>query len=378
MSIVLGNPMALSGKKKSKGLDFTYTGDYTEREDGVVELRSSGAITFNTDAVIDVFMVGGGSSGAYQISNSANAYTGGSGGYTRTIKRVAVNKNTPIPANIGTGGLNGANGGDTSFNSIVVKGGVAPTEKSSGTGGSGGGAGGWLSRGGGGAGGTDGSGGLKGDTSGGHEAGTGQGFTTREFGEATGKLYSGGGGGATYIASASPKRGGAGGDGGGGRGAGCGERGDYSIAGTAGVANTGGGGGAGGRSTNQISWVSAGAGGSGIVCFRDAQELPELAGTWVLNERLYASPTGESINETVNYTAVTPSGNFNGVKVSVGYSSTSTAGFYLNQSTTFALYQFSNNRWSDSTRAISQITFPTGATASDEFRAWLASNATKQ
>lgn len=29
-----------------KKLDFTYTGDYTEREDGVVELRSSGNITF--------------------------------------------------------------------------------------------------------------------------------------------------------------------------------------------------------------------------------------------------------------------------------------------------------------------------------------------
>nr|DAD58341.1 MAG TPA: hypothetical protein [Caudoviricetes sp.] len=98
----------------------------------------------------------------------------------------------------------------------------------------------------------------------------------------------------------------------------------------------------------------------------------------MLNDRLYPSQTGATINESINFTAVTPNGNFTGVKISVGYAPTSTAGFYLNQSTTFATYQFSNNQWVDSTRAISQITFPAGATASDEFRAWLAANATKQ
>ena len=98
----------------------------------------------------------------------------------------------------------------------------------------------------------------------------------------------------------------------------------------------------------------------------------------MLNKRLYPSQTGEAINENINFTAVTPNGNFTGVKIAVGYTATSTAGFYQNQSTTFAVYQFSNNKWTDSTRAISQITFPAGATASDEFRAWLASNATKQ
>ena len=112
--------------------------------------------------------------------------------------------------------------------------------------------------------------------------------------------------------------------------------------------------------------------------FCAAQGLPELAGTWVLNKRLYPSQTGEAINENIKFTAVTPNGNFTGVKIAVGYTDTSTAGFYLNQSTTFAVYQFSNNKWTDSTRAISQITFPAGATASDQFRAWLANNATKQ
>lgn len=105
---------------------------------------------------------------------------------------------------------------------------------------------------------------------------------------------------------------------------------------------------------------------------------PTLEGTWVLNKRLYPSQTGAVINKNINFTAVTPNGNFTGVKINVGYTATSTAGFYLNQSTTFATYQFSNNQWVDSTRAISQITFPAGATASDELRAWLASNASKQ
>ena len=98
----------------------------------------------------------------------------------------------------------------------------------------------------------------------------------------------------------------------------------------------------------------------------------------MLNERLYPSQTGAAINESIKFTAVTPNGNFTGAKIAVSYTATSTVGFYQNQSTTFAVYQFKNNQWTDSTRAISQITFPAGTTASDEFRAWLASNATKQ
>ena len=68
--------------------------------------------------------------------------------------------------------------------------------------------------------------------------GTGQGSTTREFGEATGDLYSGGGGGGSN--SKRPSAGGAGGEGGGGKGG-------YDLstanAPTAGAPNSGGGGG---------------------------------------------------------------------------------------------------------------------------------------
>lgn len=39
------------------------------------------------------------------------------------------------------------------------------------------------------------------------------------------------------------------------------------------------------------------------------------------------------------------------------------------------IYQFNSNTWKSTNR---NLTFETGATASDEFRAWLASNATKQ
>lgn len=44
-------------------------------------------------------------------------------------------------------------------------------------------------------------------------------------------------------------------------------------------------------------------------------------------------------------------------------------------SSRITLYTFSNNAWDQKYKI---ITFPAGATASDEFRAWLASNATKQ
>ena len=43
---------------------FTYTGQYNQRDDGVVELLTSGTITFLNPAVIDIFCVGGGGGGA--------------------------------------------------------------------------------------------------------------------------------------------------------------------------------------------------------------------------------------------------------------------------------------------------------------------------
>lgn len=376
--------MAITGAAVCAGgkpqLKFTYTGDYVVRDDGVVELRSTGTLVFLEPAVIDIFCVGGGGMGGIMLNPSISSGAGGGGGgYTATARKQPVSGS--INVTIGQGATSQSQqsgkqyGGQTTFGSILsANGGESAyrTPQYEGTYALNGGAGG---SGGGSQSGTGGENGGDGQTVGfgsySSKGGAGQGATTREFGEENGKLYAGGGGGGvSQSAVVTP-----GGNGGGGSG-GYKLTSGHSQPPTAGEDNTGGGGG--GGATTAGSGPNGAYGGSGIVCFRVAQELPELAGTWVLNDRLYPSQTGAAINESINFTAVTPNGNFTGVKISVGYALTSTAGFYLNQSTTFATYQFSNNQWVDSTRAISQITFPAGATASDEFRAWLASNATKQ
>lgn len=370
------------GKVGAATPKFTYTGQYNVRKDGVVELLTSGTIVFLEPKVIDVFMVGGGGGGSGSNLDARQGFGGGGGGYTRTNKRVAVQANTEYPVTVGSGGTPGATGGASGFNAYTVNGGKngaiisgATTRYFGGSGGSGGG-GGVSSNSDYGSGGYDGSSGESGYPAT-NQYGTGQLFTTREFNENDGKLYAGGGGGGRYMAAQSPVVS-MGGNGGGGSGGWSGSSASgLTQAAAAGVANTGGGGGGGACASTSV-YTNGASGGSGIVCFRDAAPLPELAGTWVLNNRLYPSQTGVAINENINFTAVTPNGDFTGVKIIVGYAPTSTAGFYLNQSTAFATYQFSNNQWVDSKRAISQITFPAGATASDEFRAWLASNATKQ
>lgn len=384
MASICGSPVCAGGKPKLK---FTYTGDYVVRKDGVVELLTSGTIVFLEPKVIDVFMVGGGGAGdgSSTRTNSTNAYKiggGGGGGYTRTSKRISVQGSYQIV--IGAGGSMGVNGGATLFgDKLSVNGGISgrdlPGTSSSTIGGHGGGSGG----GGGvnynsdyGTGGYDGSNGEHGyptDRSGGQ----GQNFTTREFGEPAGKLYAGGGGGGRAMFSATPiiSNGGSGGGGSGGFGW------DDNIvvqAPAAGIANTGGGGGGGVIAYNPQVAATAGngaSGGSGIVCFRDAQELPELAGTWVLNNRLYAP-------ESDVY--------FNNQEFKIGDASNPNRGTGLNLSCTTSkiwytsypsgydvtVYTFSSNSWGSD--KLNYMTFPAGATASDEFRAWLASNATKQ
>lgn len=366
--------------------EFTYTGEYNIREDGVVELLTSGTITFLNPAVIDIFCVGGGSGGNGGSTKTSLMGGGGSGGYTATIRKQSVSGSYDV--SIGAGGAGGqslstsspnvlgAAGGATSFGNILsANGGNGGSVNKNGNSGGSGGGGSVDSSSDYGAGGSDGNGGEYGypvNITG----GAGQGATTREFGETNGKLYAGGGGGSRSMAGNAPIVS-PGGEGGGGAGSWSGSRIDQMQAPTAGGRNTGSGGG-GGFYANNSKKANGGSGGSGIACFREAQELPELAGTWVLNKRLYPSQTGAAINESIKFTAVTPNGNFTGAKIAVGYTDTSTVGFYLNQSTTFAVYQFKNNQWVDSTRAVSQITFPIDATASDNFRAWLASNATKQ
>ena len=253
--------------------DFTYTGDFeivndsdepiaTSQGNWKIRFLTSGTLTFTAlngaENGIDVFLVGGGGSGANGCEQSDGTYRdtyGGGGGYTKTVRGVRISTNTDYAITVGAGGASasaisqsGYNGGSTSAFGATANGGkgaVGFTGSSwTGSGGDGGSGGG----GDGGNGGSDGAGGSGGNP------GKGQGTTTREFGESSGKLYSGGGGGAVK---------GAGGAGGGGAGCPTGSKSN----GVDGIANTGGGGGAGSRLEHP--YTHSGAGGSGIVIIRN-------------------------------------------------------------------------------------------------------------
>lgn len=263
----------------SKAPKFTYTGTYNVRKDGVVELLTSGTLVFLNPVVIDRFMVGGGGSGGWSVSDSYPYLGGGGGGgYTRTDLGVEIMNNSPINVIIGDGGApkattsSKANGKPTSWGDITVKGGIGGLYQSTATsqrdgrpGGSGGG-GSCENSSTGGQGGSDGNNGFNGSSA--RYGGRGQGTTTREFGEPTGKLYAGGGGGARYISSTTPQQA-AGGAGGGGDGAWV--YGTNGVSAGSGVANTGGGGGGGGNAQASGGIFASGGGGSGIVCFRAAK-----------------------------------------------------------------------------------------------------------
>ncbi len=257
MGNIYGSPVIAGGKPQLK---FTYTGDYVVRDDGVVELRSSGTLVFLSKAVIDLFLVGGGAGGAAGQTRNYVAGAGGGSGYTKTYKNVQVAKGS-ISVEIGAGGVGATTasaysgaGNTTSFGEYTANGGGSAHSTNAGDGGSGGGSAGGSDYGVtvsfGGKGGSDGSNGVSGYVG---TPGTGQGTTTREFGESTGKLYAGGGGGGG-------RSNGAGGDGGGGYG------GNLSYSGRDGAANTGSGGGGGMGYGADLQ--SGGAGGSGIVCIR--------------------------------------------------------------------------------------------------------------
>ena len=248
--------------------EFTYTGDFeivndsdvpiTESQDNwKIRFLTSGTLTFTNlngaENGIDVFLVGGGGGGSR---------ASGGGGYTKTLKAVKVSAGTAYSIVVGAGGIAGVGnskaggtGGTSNAFGASANGGKANGTASSyigSNGGSGGGAG--SSNGAGGQGGSDGSDGFHRDGT--HrDSGTGQGTTTREFGESGGKLYAGGGGG---VGTTTPANGGAGGGGAGG---------NTSSGATSGETNTGGGGG--GAANNK----AGGSGGSGIVVIRNAREV---------------------------------------------------------------------------------------------------------
>ena len=225
--------------------EFTYTGDYeivndsdepitVSQDNWKIRFLTSGTLTFTNlngaENGIDVFLVGGGGNG-----ETIRGARGGGGGYTKTVKGVSIAIATPYTVTIGA-----SSGTSSAF-------GASANGASGADGGSGGGGGG-SSSGTSGNGGSNGGSGTAGNVSNG---GTGQGTTTREFGESTGKLYSGGGGGsAAYAGAAGDSTAGAGAN--------------FGGAAKNGVANTGGGGGGAYDGT-------AGRGGSGIAIIRNAR-----------------------------------------------------------------------------------------------------------
>ena len=102
--------------------------------------------------------------------------------------------------------------------------------------------------------------------------------------------------------------------------------------------------------------------------------IPTLEGTWVLNERLY--PPENAFSENVSFkaseSATGTQKGFTGVKNNTINGQL----IFFNAFTDDIIYYYSSNTWGANN--LKYLTFPAGATASDEFRAWLASNATKQ
>ena len=225
-----------------------YTGTYTLIDDGSghwrVKFLTSGILTVDGTATIDALLVGGGAGGG----NTGNESGGGGGGYTTTAPSIAIASGVQYPIVVGAGGNAGTDGGASAAFGATAHGGYSTTSLYGGYGGSGGGAGHNTT----GVAGDGGSNGGNGGNSASGGGGVGQGTTTREFGEASGTLYSGGGGGGGSADT------GTGGAGGGGNGA------NYAGANaTSGTVNTGGGGG------GKAYQKTAGTGGSGIVVIRD-------------------------------------------------------------------------------------------------------------
>ena len=181
---------------------FTYTGTYEYIDDGGgnwrIKFLTSGVLTWPKDMLVDVFLVGAGGGG-----KSDSVSGGGGSGYTKTVKSVAIAKNAKYTIEIGVSGES-INGGNTSAFGVTAEGGKKGGS-TFGNGGNGGSGGGGFNA----AGGID---GANGSTNSLYRGGTGQGTTTREFGESTGDLYASGGSGVSGGATAGADNTGDGGD----------------------------------------------------------------------------------------------------------------------------------------------------------------------
>ena len=204
-------------RAKARIPKFTYTGSYEVIDDGHgnwrIKFLTSGTLTFtslaNASRGIDVFLVGAGAGGVSYVGTIVSV-AGGGAGYTKTQKNVPVTRGTSYSIVIGSGGANksyqagnpssvtGNAGGSTSAFGYTASGGGSckaghnyypeTYNYSWSDGGNGGSGGGPHNK----NGGTNGGNGENGGTH--HAGGTGQGTTTREFGENDGALYATGGG----------------------------------------------------------------------------------------------------------------------------------------------------------------------------------------
>ena len=157
-----------------------------------IRFLTSGTLTFTKlngwNGQLDVFLVGGGGNGGTRNWNPDSSIyqhgAGGGGGYTKTQKNIPVAVGTEYSITIGS------NTGTTKAFNLSASGGANAYGNSRGweKGGNGGSGGGATSK----PGGTNGGNGIA------HEyatGGTGQGTTTKEFGEENGRLYASGGNG---------------------------------------------------------------------------------------------------------------------------------------------------------------------------------------
>lgn len=98
---------------------------------------------------------------------------------------------------------------------------------------------------------------------------------------------------------------------------------------------------------------------------------PTLEGTWVLNDTLTA-PESSTLTQVISGTIATSQGN--SPLYSIQYVNNKMH-FYMSAVQIYSTYDFETNQWANK---VTSATFPSGATASDDFITWLAANATKQ
>lgn len=194
--------------------DFTYTGTYQltqDTEGWKIKFLTSGTFTPKKAMTIDIFVVGGGAGGGWYAQDYAGP--GGGSGYVTTSAKKTLTANTAYRVVVGAGGAaatssstTGGGGNNSAFAlgstylAITPKkptGGNGTTHRggNGGSGGAGQGITGYVS----GAHDVGAVGGSDGHTPAGNYSGYGYGYSTREFGEATGTLYAGGGGAGEYY-----------------------------------------------------------------------------------------------------------------------------------------------------------------------------------